>query len=72
MTGVSPQAFYCTMCGRETERTCMDGRFWERGVCSMRCFYEKDWRGVLSLLGKPYRPDERQYDDKGYPIPKGA
>ncbi len=56
------------MCGRLTERTCNDGNYWIKGICSMRCYFEKEWRGVLSVMNKPYRPDPRDYDDRGYPV----
>jgi hypothetical protein len=65
MSLFSKQEFICCMCGQKTERTC-DGLFTD-GVCSMRCHYEKEWRRVLSIMGKAYHPDPRQYTDDGYP-----
>lgn len=69
MTLFSAQRLMCCICGRGFETTC-NTMHWLRGVCSMRCFYEKEWRYTLSLMGKLYRRDERTYNDKGYPVEK--
>ena len=63
----SPQALICCICGTPYQVTCNDGTRWQNSVCSMRCHFEKEWRYTLSVLGKPYRPDERVFDDHGYP-----
>lgn len=68
MTLFSKQALRCCICGVSYEATCRDGTRWANGVCSMRCHYEKEWRYLLSVLGKAYRPDERTFDQHGYPV----
>jgi len=65
----SPQWLKCCICGTEYETTVNSGTTWTNGVCSMRCHFEKEWRGVLSTLGQPYKADTRVYDERGYPIP---
>lgn len=57
MSLFSKQAYTCCMCERKTERTCIDGAYWEKGVCGRACLAEKQWRQTLSILNKPYRPD---------------
>lgn len=69
MSLFSQQILRCCICGAEYEASVASGTRWSNGVCSMRCHYEKDWRGVLSTLGKPYKPDTREYDTQGYPKP---
>jgi hypothetical protein len=65
----SKQNLICCICGGELR--CDIGDSWhafEKAVCGSKCFYEKEWRGYLSLMNKPYRPDSRKYDEHGYPI----
>jgi hypothetical protein len=65
----SSQELRCCICGTTFATAVATGR-WSDGVCSMRCFHEKQWRGVLSTMGKPYRPDDREYDSAGFPRAK--
>ena len=67
MFSFSQQALHCCICGVRFFTTCNSGTKWANGVCSMRCHFEKEWRYTLSVLNKPYRPDERSYDAQGYP-----
>jgi hypothetical protein len=34
----------------------------DQAVCGARCFYEKEWRKFLSMLGRPYKPDPRTFE----------
>lgn len=67
MSLFSTMDLFCQTCGELYQTTCNTGA-WKRGTCSMRCHYEKEWRYTLSVLGKPYRPDERTFDANGYPV----
>lgn len=65
----SPQALICCICGAHYEASV--GTPWhafDKGVCGPRCFYEKEWRRVLSTMGQAYRPDTRTFDPEGRPV----
>lgn len=68
MSLFSQQEIYCCICRSGPHSPGIATGMWKQGVCSMRCFYEKDWRTTLSILGKPYRVDPRPYDEHGYPM----
>lgn len=63
----SEQQIFCNACGKEEHRVLPGiGRTYK--VCSMRCLQEMQWRDTLSLMGKEYYPDPRQFDEDGYEI----
>lgn len=68
MSLFSAQELRCCICGERYETTVNSGTKWANGVCTMRCHFEKEWRGVLSTTGKPYKEDTRTYDQRGYPV----
>jgi hypothetical protein len=59
------QKWFCQACGREMNAP-LTGR-WHNRTCSGRCFYEFEWRRTLSIMGKEYYPDPREYDADGHP-----
>lgn len=63
----SEQKLSCCICRTRYSTTANSGSKWKEGVCSMRCYYEKQWRETLSIMGKEYYPDPREYDASGYP-----
>ena len=64
----SDQDLTCCVCAKAFKTTCASGNKFDQGVCSVRCYYEKDWRRTCSMLGNPYRPDPRDYDQHGFPV----
>jgi len=65
----SEQDLICCICG--TPYKANVNRTWhgfDEAVCGSKCYYEKDWRRVLSIRGSEYRPDPRTYDAQGYPV----
>ena len=68
MSLFSKPELYCCICRTGPHTPVVTTGMWKAGVCSMRCYYEKDWREVLSIQGKAYYPDPRQYDERGYPV----
>ena len=55
----SKQDLFCCICGikfQASVATTWHG--FDKAVCGQSCFDEKEWRRVLSSLGKPYRPHE--------------
>lgn len=68
----SEQELICCICG--TKYMASVNRTWhgfDEATCRAQCFYEKKWRKTLSIMGKPYYPDPRTYDDAGYPVKRG-
>jgi hypothetical protein len=63
----SEQELICCICG--TKYMASVNRIWhgfDQAVCGARCYYEKDWRRTLSIMGKPYQPDNPdKYDEEG-------
>ena len=71
MSLYSLQDLVCCICGtpyRATVNTAWHG--FDKAVCGQKCFYEKQWRRTLSMLGKDYYLDPREYDAHGYPTDK--
>lgn len=66
----SKQEIHCCICRSGPHSPGISTGMWKAGVCSMRCYYEKQWRETLSIMGKEYYPDSRTYDERGYPLPK--
>lgn len=67
MSLFSKQQIFCNACGKEQHRE-LPGIGKDYKTCSVRCLWEMQWRAVLSLMNKEYRPDPRKYDDAGYEI----
>ena len=67
MSLFSQQELYCCICRTGPHSSAITTVMWKAGVCSMRCYYEKDWREVLGIQGKAYYPDSRHYNERGYP-----
>ncbi len=53
MSLFSKQKLICCICGKPFSTTA-DKIFWNHGSCSNKCLKEKNWREVLSILGKEY------------------
>lgn len=73
MTLYSEQDLICCICGVKYKATV--NRTWhgfDQATCGSKCFYEKQWRETLSIMGKEYYPDPRKYDSAGYPIKTNA
>lgn len=70
MSLFSKQEYVCCMCSTKTERTVNEGAFFKEGVCGMRCLKEKQWRETLSIMNSPYKPDPREFDERGYEVKK--
>lgn len=51
---MSAPSLHCNACGREVQiKDAMGSKY---RVCSVECVREMEWRHVLMVLGKPYRP----------------
>jgi len=59
----SKQELSCCICRRKIEIVCGTG-FWSKGVCSMECMDEKNWRETLSILNHSYKERERKNGKK--------
>ena len=53
----SDQNGFCQVCGLPFKWNANSS--FEQRVCSKPCWIEYKWRETLSILGKPYRKDER-------------
>ena len=69
MSRFSKQQYFCNICGKEMFVNCCEmlggGRTVNWRVCSIKCIREAQWRETLSIMGKEYYPDPRQYDENG-------
>lgn len=63
MSFYSPQKIFCNACGVEMNELFprVIGR--EFKVCSVACHEEIKWREVLSIMGKPYEPQQSRRED---------
>lgn len=49
----------CCICGKAYMATVTSPwHAFDKGVCGEACFDEKEWRHVLSTMGKLYRPKQ--------------
>jgi hypothetical protein len=67
MSLYSEQQIFCNACGKEMHRI-LPGMGKTYKVCTVECLREMQWREVLSIMGKPYRPDPRKFDEYGREI----
>ena len=62
MSLFSKQTLICCICNNKFKVTVgggYDGNF-DAGTCSQKCWKEKDWRRVLSIMGKEYYKREEK------------
>ena len=56
----SKQKAFCNVCGKEFET---DYQIYRGIVCGKDCYHELEWRKVLSIMGKEYKPQSESKEE---------
>lgn len=49
----------CMICGTDMQVSFTACGYESQGICGKKCYKELEWRRTLSILNKPYRPDNQ-------------